>query len=468
VHTEHLNIAIAGATGFVGRALIDALLDDSSHHLIALSRRAFASNHPRLTVRTCDLLALDQSETALQGADLAVYLIHAMWPQEQLRQGSFADCDLLAADNFARAARQAGVKRIVFLSGLQPDLPKRSLHLRSRLEVEGALASHHVPLTVLRAGIILGAGGSSFQIFTRLVQRFPAIPRFPELESRTQPIALDDTIRLLRYVIDHPVTANRTYDIGGPDVMTYTEMLEACAQVMGLRRLKVPIPWAKAQHFGAAVSHFTHTPKELVEPLLESLAYPMVAKDHDLQDMAAFDAMPFTEALKRALDPANAAPRPHLLPPVAPHAPKRALFAVHRLQQSPRRTALAFAKLYMQWLPRYISPPLFAEHRPGTEVILRVRTLGMPLLRLELDDRHTEPSSASLQVTGGLLAPQQQGRLNFRIAGAAEHGQALLAVVDGYKPLLPWELYRFTQAPMHARTMEAFARFLREATAKDG
>jgi len=170
---ERTRVAIAGASGFVGRALLSAL--SPSHDVIALGRRASAEKTtPGLEWRACDLFNLRDAERALAGADVAIYLVHSMMPSAQLTQGRFDDLDLICADNFARAAEANGVRHIIYLGGLLPSSGSSlSRHLESRFEVERTLASRGVPVTTLRAGLIIGAGGSSFDMMARLVGRLP-------------------------------------------------------------------------------------------------------------------------------------------------------------------------------------------------------------------------------------------------------------------------------------------------------
>ncbi|MFA6317171.1 MAG: NAD-dependent epimerase/dehydratase family protein, partial [Elusimicrobiota bacterium] len=164
-------VVVAGATGFVGWALARFLAWD--YRVIGLSRNppSGGGGPPRagrVEWRACDLFSLKQTEEALEGAGAAFYLVHSMWPSARLTQGSFADMDLICADNFARAAAKAGVTQIVYLGGLIPDDPMLSRHLASRLEVERTLGSRGVPLTALRAGIVIGPFGSSYRIFRTL------------------------------------------------------------------------------------------------------------------------------------------------------------------------------------------------------------------------------------------------------------------------------------------------------------
>ena len=178
-------VVIAGARGFIGRALSEKLAQD--FRVVGLSRRAIAAEDggPVDEWRQADLFSMSETEAALDGADLAIYLVHSMLPQDRLTQANFEDLDVLLADNFARASRSAGVRKIVYLGGLIPDVPDLSAHLKSRLETEDVLGAYGVPVVTLRAGLILGQAGSSSQILARLVQRLPAMlcPRWTRGES---------------------------------------------------------------------------------------------------------------------------------------------------------------------------------------------------------------------------------------------------------------------------------------------
>ncbi|MFA6002805.1 MAG: NAD(P)H-binding protein, partial [Elusimicrobiota bacterium] len=229
-------VAVAGATGFVGQALVRTLCAD--HRVVGLSRNPpQAGTGPDVEWRRCDLFSLMQVEKALEGAQQAVYLVHSMMPSARLTQGNFSDMDLICADNFARAAARAGVRHIVYLGGLIPDASELSQHLRSRLEVEAALGSRGVPVTALRAGIVIGPGGSSYKIFKTLVEKVPLLLCPAWADSLTQPVALPDVLELLRYCLAHPARVSCSHDIGSPDVMSYRQLLERTAAILGLRRV---------------------------------------------------------------------------------------------------------------------------------------------------------------------------------------------------------------------------------------
>ena len=261
-------IAIAGATGFIGMALAEELAGE--YRVIGLTRRPPPPETcPGIEWRHCDLFSLFECEQALAGADAAFYLVHSMLPSARLTQGNFQDMDLISADNFARAAAQVGIGHIIYLGGLIPEGADLSRHIQSRREVELTLGAHGVPVTTLRAGIIIGLRGSSYGMFRSVLERAPLIfcPRWSD--SLIQPIALIDAIHLLRYCLEHPGDDNQNYDIGCADILTYRELLRRCASLLGLKRLfiRLPLPLlCLSKLFLTMISGF---PRQLVAPLVE-------------------------------------------------------------------------------------------------------------------------------------------------------------------------------------------------------
>ena len=165
-----MRIAITGASGFVGKNLIQYLLEETDHEVVGFSRSAQKSLHPRLTMKKADLYSLLEAEEALAGCDAAVYLVHSMLPSSRLSQGSFQDFDFILADNFAKACITSGVKHIIYVGGIIPENESLSLHLKSRLEVEETLKHSGLKFTSLRCALVLGPNGSSFRIFYRKSQ----------------------------------------------------------------------------------------------------------------------------------------------------------------------------------------------------------------------------------------------------------------------------------------------------------
>jgi nucleoside-diphosphate-sugar epimerase len=185
-----MKVAIAGASGFVGKKLLERLGRDPGIEVLPLARSLRPS---------CDLFSLLEVEEALKGQEQGIYLVHSMLPSSQLSQGNFADYDLILADNFARAAAKAGLKRIIYLGGIIPKnleaAPEHlSLHLKSRLEVEEIFRSYKIPVLSLRAGMVMGGEGSSFQMLLRLVDRLPLMVCPAWTQSKSEPIHVDDVV----------------------------------------------------------------------------------------------------------------------------------------------------------------------------------------------------------------------------------------------------------------------------------
>lgn len=442
-------VAVAGATGFVGRSLVEAL--QGRAEIVALGRSAspFRSAGDAVRWRRCDLFSLRETETALAGVDTAYYLVHSMLPKNRLSQGSFQDLDLLLADNFGRAAAAAGVRRIIYLGGLVPD-PEAggealSEHLASRLEVERALAGHGVPVTAVRAGLVVGKDGSSLRILVRLVRRLPAmlLPRWTR--TRTQPIALDDVVAILVHCLSDEATVGRVCEVGGPDVMTYRDMMRETAIVLGRSRPMVPVPFFTPGLSRLWISVVTGTPRALIDPLIESLQHTMVVEDGWLQKRMNRGGRPFRESLMRAVRDEGIESVPTAR-------------SVQRLPLPSGRDASWVADEYAAWLPRVLWPFLRVEVE-GTVTRIGVRGIREPLLQLELRSDRSGPDRALFEVSGGLLARAgtETPRLEFRCVPDGRH---VLAAVQDFHPRLPWWLYASTQARLHVWVMRRFAAHL--------
>lgn len=446
-------VAIAGAAGFVGSALSARLADRC--RVLALGRRfsesddaAGKSEGPGIEQRRCDLFSVRQTRSALEGADVAVYLVHSMSPNARLTQGSFEDLDLLLADNFGRAASQAGVTRIIYLGGLVPNDAESevSRHLASRLEVEKALGAHGVPVTALRAGLVVGEEGSSLNLLVRLVERLPLMICPSWTSSKTQPIALSDVLEILEYCCLEDETQGRVCEIGGPDVMSYREMMQATARVLGRRRPMIPVPFVTPALSELWVSLVTGTSRSLVRPLIQSLRHPMVAEDRWLQKRMGLPGRPFEDALAESVARSRLWKRPIAR-------------SVQRVVLPAGRDVRWVGNEYTRWLERFL-PGLLAVENEGDAIRILLRPVPRPMLEMVRRREAEEPGRYLLGVTGGLLAgeqPQGDPRLEFRRSPDGAH--VLIALQD-FEPRLPWWLYGWTQAYVHAVVMFAFRRHL--------
>ena len=268
-----LRIVIAGASGFIGRALIQQI--KSEYSLIALSRQK--STIENVEFRQCDLFSLRDSEEGLRGADVGIYLVHSMLPSARLTQGEFQDFDLLAADNFARAAKKNGLKQIIYLGGLVPHCPPEEMspHLRSRQEVEEVVRSHGVPVTVLRTGLIMGPDGSSFQMLYRLIQRLPAMILPAWTRTQTVAVSLSDVIRSIQFCLGRSEVMDKTFDLGMWEFLNYRELLlQTALKFKGNPKL-LSVPFFSIGLSRLWVRLVTGASMALVKPLLESLKHEL-------------------------------------------------------------------------------------------------------------------------------------------------------------------------------------------------
>jgi len=277
-----LTVLVTGATGYIGGRLVPRLLAEG-HVVRAMTRDAGRLRDvpwaASVEVVQADALGGEALDAALAGVDVAYYLIHS------IGSGSaFEATDRRAAEAFAGAARRAGVGRIVYLGGLVPTDQRLSPHLASRAEVGQVLLDSGVPTAVLQAAVILGSGSASFEMLRYLTERLPAMVTPKWVGTRIQPIAVRDVLRYLVGAATLPPEVSRRFDIGGPDVLTYREMMQRYAAVAGLRpRVIVPVPFLTPRLSAHWVNIVTPVPGALAKPLVRSLVNEVVCSEDDLR-----------------------------------------------------------------------------------------------------------------------------------------------------------------------------------------
>ncbi|MCU0237499.1 MAG: NAD-dependent epimerase/dehydratase family protein [Acidobacteria bacterium] len=465
--TSKQTVAIAGAGGFIGTALARELAAD--HRVICLSRRDPPARPAAATEwRRCDLFSLFECERALAGADAAFYLVHSMLPSAHLTQGTFQDLDLISADNFARAAARVGLRRIIYLGGMIPDQTDLSRHILSRSEVERTLGAYGVPVTTLRAGIVIGLRSSSYGMFRSVLERVPVIPCPSWSASLIQPVALSDVIRLLRYCLERPQPLGGSHDIGSSDIMNYRELLERSARLLGRRRLFVGLPWRMLCLSKAFLALISGYPRQLVSPLVESLKHSLVSRDLALQRQAGLAPLSFAQAVQESLDAEKEAGgfrailaaetrRKRRMPP----ARRNTVRSVQRIPLPQGKSARWLALRFTAWLPQFFRSLLKADIDAGGNLVIRARFLRLPLLELHFSLERSPAADRQLfYISGGLLARKSEQatrrpRLEFR---EVLNGSVALVAIHDYQPTLPWPLYNLTQARAHLWVMRNFAR----------
>ncbi|QCX26211.1 NAD(P)H-binding protein [Nocardioides jishulii] len=291
--TPPADVLVAGATGFVGRRLVPELVE-RGHDVRAMTRRPESYDGPGTAVGA-DVSDPESLGEALREVEVAVYLVHS------LDHRDFESRDRAAARAFGQAAARAGVRQIVYLGGLGND-DALSAHLRSRREVESVLGEAGVPVTVLRAAIVVGHGGISWELTRQLVKNLPAmvVPRWTA--TRTQPVALDDVVSYLVGVIDEPRALDRVFEIGGPDVMTYRDMMRVASQEMsGVAVPIVPVPVMTPRLSSYWLAFVTDVDVTTGRNLIDSMDTEVVVTDHSIRDIVPLDPLDYREAVRRAL-----------------------------------------------------------------------------------------------------------------------------------------------------------------------
>ena len=278
-----MRVLLTGATGYIGGRLAPRLLSDG-HEVRCLVRAAPRLRdvpwRGRVEVAEGDVLDAGSLRSALDGVEVAYYLVHALTTGE-----NFEERDREGAKTFAVAVRDAGVRRIVYLGGLAPPTGELSPHLRSRTEVGEVLLAGDVPAIVLRAAVIIGSGSASFEMLRYLTERLPVMVTPQWVRNQIQPIAIRDVIRYLADCETLPNELNRTFDIGGPDVLTYAEMMQRYAAVAGLRRrIIVPVPPLTPALSSHWVGLVTPVPNAIARPLVESLRHEVVCLERDIAE----------------------------------------------------------------------------------------------------------------------------------------------------------------------------------------
>ncbi|MGJ9422501.1 SDR family oxidoreductase [Aeromicrobium sp. CF3.5] len=272
---------VTGATGYVGGRLVPELLA-AGHDVRVMVRdprkaqaRDWADD---VEIVRADAAHADEVRLALQGVDVAFFLLHSIGAGED-----FVATERAIAETFAAEAEAAGVQRIVYLGGMDPEAEELSEHLRSRHEVGTVLLASNVPTVVLQAGVVIGSGSASFEMLRYLTERLPVMITPKWVHTEVQPIAVRDVLRYLVGCADLPADVNRAFDIGGPDVLTYFEMMQRYAAVAGLPKRRVlPVPVLSPGLSSHWVGLITPVPASLARPLVESLKNTVVATDDDI------------------------------------------------------------------------------------------------------------------------------------------------------------------------------------------
>jgi uncharacterized protein YbjT (DUF2867 family) len=305
-------ILLTGSTGFIGKRLLYRL-DEKGCQVRCLVRppekltlAKQLSHDPEIVYG--DLLKPETLLSALDGMDAAYYLVHSMGGRSIRQIHAFEEKDRMAAKNFLDAADAAGLSRIIYLGGLGDVSDNLSHHLSSRQEVGRILQSGRVQTTILRAAVIVGAGGAAFEIIRYLVERLPVMLCPKWVYTKSQPIAIDNVLDYLAGCIETAGTAGMTLDIGGPQIVSYADLMRMYARVRGLKRLIVGIPFASTRLSAYWVNLITPVPAGIVLPLAEGLRNKAICRENRIREMIPVQLLSMEQAICNALAEEEAGP----------------------------------------------------------------------------------------------------------------------------------------------------------------
>lgn len=444
-------ILLTGASGYIGSHLMNKLKDN--YEIIAISRNIEnKSNEHNVTWKAADLFDLNEITEVMEDIDIAIYLVHSMMPSAKLTQASFEDMDALLADNFAKAASYNKVQHIVFMSGLIPNTKELSPHLRSRLECEQILGSYGVPVSTLRAGLIIGSKGSSYPILKKLVERLPGLLLPKWAYNITLPVAIDDVIDGLYKIVERNPNENESIDIGGPSHMTYKNLFKQTAEVLDKRLPTIDLPIIPIWLSKYWVKLISGVPKEMVYPLMDSLIHDMIRNDENIVKDISIGKIDYKESVRNALEEETKTQKKGKS---SRKGDIKDVRAISRVVLPKDVNMIQLAESYANFLNRITLNVVNSDFNEDNFTI-SVPCLNKDLLLLSKDFKASNNERILYRIVGGDFALDSDGgnaRLEFR---RLPNSDACIIALQEYEPTLPWWVYKYTQAKVHKSVMNLF------------
>ena len=449
-------VLLTGASGYIGSRLLRVLEEDGRPvRCLARQPERVAAGRAATEVVAGDCLDEASLVAALDGVDQAYYLVHSM-----ASGPDFAALDRQAAANFGRAAARAGVRRIIYLGGLGEDQASLSTHLKSRLETGEALREAGVPVIEFRASIVVGAKSLSFEMIRALVERLPVMicPRW--LDTRTQPIAIDDVLAYLRASLDLPAGREGVFEIGGPEVVSYGDMMREYARLRGLRRLLIPVPVLTPRLSGLWLGLVTPVQARVGRALVEGLRNPTVVRSPLARETFAIRPMPLREAFLRAIEEGAATQRKIDTRTVVVDAPPAQAFApIRRIGGATGWYVGGVPDALWRlrgWLDRCLGGAGMPRHRRDPDACAVGDVIDGWRVEAYEPDR-------LLRLSAGLKLPGR-GWLEFRVAPLGDGARSLIRQTATFDPRgVTGRLYWYGVLPLHALVFRGLLRRIARA-----
>ena len=441
-------ILLTGASGYIGCRLLRVLVDGGcAVRCLARQPERVAAGRATTEVVAGDCLDDASLVAAMNGVDQAYYLVHSM-----ASGPGFAALDRQAAASFGRAAAQAGVRRIIYLGGLGEDQESLSTHLKSRLETGAALREAGVPVVEFRASIVVGAGSLSFEMIRALVERLPVMicPRW--LDTRTQPVAIDDVLAYLRAALDLPDGRGGVFEIGGPEVVSYGDMMREYARLRRLRRLLIPVPLLTPRLSGLWLGLVTPVQARVGRALVEGLRNPTVVRSPAARETFEIKPMPLREAFRRAIEEDAPTQRKIDTRLVVVDAPAAQAFApIRRIGGA---TGWYFGDALWRlrgWLDGWVGGAGMLRHRRDPDACAVGDAIDGWRVEAYEPDR-------LLRLAAGLKLPGR-GWLEFRVAPLGDGARSLIRQTATFDPKgVGGRLYWYGVLPLHALVFRGLLR----------
>ncbi|HKZ38623.1 MAG TPA: NAD-dependent epimerase/dehydratase family protein [Chryseolinea sp.] len=465
-------LVVAGASGFIGTAVCKELV--KHHDVVVLTRSRARSQmaNPSIPITWlyCDLFSRHDVENALAGAEYVVYLVHVRIPTARLDQSRSDDVNLLLADNFAQAAQINNVRQIVFFGGMISEENMSFKILESDNEVLRTLSSYNVPVTSIRAGLVAGPGGIFIRLLANMTLRFPIVfvPRWA-LKPR-QPISVKDVARAINYCIGNPETFGKQFDIGGPDIMPFDEMMKMTASSLSKKRIIITTNFFTPRLYALWIRLLCRgTNQNVINLFVESLRLNMLVSENPLQHFIMKDAESYFTTFTACIDKTTNRflPNPRINTSNKDHTDLRFESRVRSIQRFTLKEnghAAWLAETFFRWLTEFAKPFISVNMDSDGSCSFYTRFPKFKLLTLTFKPEHSSLHRRMYFITDGvLLRPmiERKARLEFR---DVLNGRFNIGAIHDYTPRIPWYFYISTQALVHSFVMRAFQKHLEKTS----